>query len=200
MSNLKNIKQKGRVFVVSAPSGAGKTTLCRRILDKFDFLSYSISHTTRLPRNGEENGVDYFFITKDEFEEKIRSGFWAEWANVHDNLYGTSLEFIKEKIQNGSSLLLDIDVQGAKQIKAAIPDAITIFIMPPSFEILEQRLRARGTDSEEVIQKRLVNAEKEINAKEFYDFSIVNDDLDKAVEEFAEIIEGACACNELERK
>ena len=128
--------------------------------------------------------------------KKIRSGFWAEWAEVHGNLYGTSLEFIRKKIQGGSSLLLDIDVQGAKHIKESVPDAVTVFIMPPSFEVLESRLRLRGTDSEEVIRKRLANAEKEIDEKQFYDFVIINDDLDKAASEFAKIIEEACCGGE----
>ncbi len=183
---------RGHVFVVSAPSGAGKTTLCRKILNKYKFLSYSISHTTRSPRKDEKNGVDYFFIAKEEFQNKIKTGFWAEWAEVHDNLYGTAIKFIEEKIKTGASLLLDIDVQGAKQIKACFPDAITIFIMPPSFKVLEERLRSRGTDSEDVIKKRLANAEKEVKEKEFYDFTIVNDDLESAAVEFGKIIEEAC--------
>ncbi len=192
MTDFNQFNTRGQVFVVSAPSGAGKTTLCRKILEKYDFLSYSISHTTRPPRKNEKNGVDYFFITKEEFQNKIRTDFWAEWAEVHDNLYGTSIKFIEEKIKTGVSLLLDIDVQGAKQIKASIPDAITIFIMPPSFKVLEKRLKSRGTDSEDVIKKRLANAEKEVKEKKFYDFTIVNDDLDRAALEFGKIIEEAC--------
>jgi len=190
-SLLKKNNNKGRIFIVSAPSGSGKTTLCRKMLERFPFLSYSISHTTRAPRKDEKEGIDYFFITKKEFLKKIQENFWAEWAKVHDNLYGTSLKFIKEKIEKGSSLLLDIDIQGAKQIKAAIPNGVTIFIMPPSFRVLEQRLRLRGTDSEDVIQKRLANAEKEMQEKNFYDFSIVNDDLNMADLELAQIIERA---------
>lgn len=186
---LKKNNVQGQVFVVSAPSGSGKTTLCRKMLARFPFLSYSISHTTRTPRKDEKQGIDYFFITKEEFLDKIKQNFWAEWAEVHDNLYGTSLEFIKQKIRDGSSLLLDIDVQGAKQIKSSLPDSVTIFIMPPSFKVLEQRLRSRGTDSEDVIQKRLANAAKEIKEKDFYDFSIVNDDLDRASLELAQIME-----------
>ncbi len=192
MTESKQSKPEGHIFVISAPSGTGKTTLCRRILDKFSFLSFSISHTTRKPRENEKNAVDYFFITRDEFEQKIKQDFWAEWAEVHGNLYGTSLNFIREKIKDGSSLILDIDVQGAKQIKSSIPDAITIFIMPPSFKVLEHRLRSRGTDSEDVIQKRLANAENEIKEKVFYDFSIVNDDLDTAAGELEKIINGFC--------
>lgn len=186
---LKKNNIQGQVFVVSAPSGSGKTTLCRKMLARFPFLSYSISHTTRPPRKDEKQGIDYFFITKEEFLDKIKTKFWAEWAEVHDNLYGTSLEFIRRKIREGSSLLLDIDVQGAKQIKASLPDSVTIFIMPPSFKVLEQRLRSRGTDSEDVIQKRLANAAKEIKEKDFYDYSIVNDDLEKASCELAKIME-----------
>ncbi len=186
--NLKQQKKKGKIFVVSAPSGAGKTSICTKILNLFPKISYSISHTTRSPRNNEQDGVDYFFIAKDEFKKRIDNNYWAEWAKVHDNYYGTSLKFIKDKVLQGESLMLDIDVQGAKQITKSFPEAITIFIMPPSFEVLEQRLRRRGTDSEEVIEKRLKNAVKEIEQKTFYKHIIVNDDLNIAVNEMTDII------------
>ncbi|HKK90519.1 MAG TPA: guanylate kinase [Desulfobacteraceae bacterium] len=179
----------GKIFVVSAPSGAGKTTLCKRVLKNNPNLSYSVSHTTRAPRNNEKHGVDYFFITKEAFEKGIQEKRWAEWAEVHGNFYGTSLGFIKENIASGASLLLDIDVQGAEQIKKNFPAAVTIFIMAPSVEVLEQRLISRGTDSEAVIQKRLINAEEEIARKGSYDHVIVNDDLERAVEELNSIVQ-----------
>lgn len=180
----------GKIFVVSAPSGAGKTTLCGIMLKKNPELSYSVSHTTRAPRANEKESIDYFFITKDDFQQGIEKKIWAEWAMVHDNYYGTSLEFIKEKIASGSRLLLDIDVCGAEQIKKTFPEAVTIFIMAPSFKVLEQRLFSRGTDSEDVIKKRLQNAETEIASREFYDHVIVNDDLDKAAREMDKIVNG----------
>ncbi len=179
--------KKGALFVVSAPSGAGKTTLCNMMRKRFPDIAYSISHTTRPPRKGEKNGVDYYFISKDEFETRIKNRRWVEWAKVHDNYYGTSLDFIESSVNKGKILLLDIDVQGAKQIKSAFPDAVTIFIMPPSFEVLENRLKERGTDGDEVIARRLENALAEMEEKAFYDHVIVNDDLDTAEKEMGEI-------------
>ncbi|MFH1156457.1 MAG: guanylate kinase [Pseudomonadota bacterium] len=184
-----NPSRRGKIIVVSAPSGAGKTSLCRIILKRFPELSYSVSHTTRPPRTGEINGLDYFFITHEAFEQRIREGAWAEWARVHGNCYGTSREFIQEALTRGSSLLLDIDVQGAAQIKAAFPEAVRVFIMAPSRDILEKRLRSRGTDSEDVIQKRLENAVREMEYKDTYEYCIINDVLDDTVRELAAIIE-----------
>lgn len=175
---MEHSKKSGKLFVVSAPSGAGKTTLCRLMLEKFPEISYSVSHTTRSPRNGEVHGKDYFFIGKEEFEERIENNLWAEWAKVHDNYYGTSLTFIRETLEKGGNLLLDIDVQGARQITKAFPSAVTLFIMAPDLGTLEQRLRGRGTDSEETIQQRMKNAEKEIAQKDCYNHVIENDDLE----------------------
>jgi len=179
----------GRLIVVSAPSGAGKTSLCKIILKKFPELSYSISHTTWSPRGDDIDGIDYFFITVPEFWLRIEKNLWAEWARVHDNYYGTSMEFIRKTVESGSSLLLDIDVQGAKQIKQSYPEATAFFIMAPSMEVLELRLRNRGTDSEDVIKKRLDNALHEIEQKGFYDYVIVNDDLDEAGRRMTQILE-----------
>ncbi|MBF0259982.1 MAG: guanylate kinase [Desulfamplus sp.] len=179
---------KGKIFVVSAPSGAGKTTLCTKILAEFPELAYSVSHTTRVPRIGEKDGIDYFFITENEFKRRIKQNLWAEWAQVHGNFYGTSMNFIEENIAKGNHLLLDIDVQGAKQFKQSFPESITIFIMPPSIDILEHRLKKRGSDSEEVVAKRLVNAAGEISQSAFYEHVIINDDLKKAQQEMEKII------------
>ena len=181
---------KGGIFVVSAPSGAGKTTLCRTVMKEFDTLFYSVSHTTRAARAGETDGVDYFFIDKKEFEAGIAENCWAEWARVHNNYYGTSKAFLTEKINSGQSILLDIDVQGAKQIKTVFPEAVTIFVMPPSFEELEKRLRKRGTDSEDVIQNRLENAGREMDRKGCYDFIVINDDFEQARRKMIDIING----------
>jgi len=182
-------KKKGNLFIVSAPSGTGKTTLCKAALSQFVNLQYSVSSTTRSPRQGEQDGVDYFFITKKEFEKKIAEDKWAEWASVHDNYYGTSAEFLDEKLSAGIDILLDIDVQGAEQILSKFPDCVTIFIMPPSPDALQARLSKRGTDSEEVIAKRLINAEKEIEKKGMYRHIIVNDKLQVAIDELISIME-----------
>lgn len=183
------MKQSGKLFIISAPSGAGKSTLIRQVLKRFDTLSYSISHTTRSPRKNEVNGQDYFFITAKEFEEKIDQGDWLEWAKVHDHYYGTSKAFVNASLAKGQSLILDIDVQGAKQILKAGIKAVTLFIMAPSFDVLTQRLKDRGTDTRAVIEKRLENARQEIEQKELYQYCVVNDDLDEAIASMCRIFE-----------
>jgi len=183
-----NSSKKGTLFIISAPSGAGKTTLCNAVLKKFPDLHYSISHTTRNPRTGELDGVDYFFITADKFKRNIENEMWAEWAQVHDHFYGTSAQFIDRHLSEGNDILLDIDVNGARQILCRYPQSITIFIMPPTFETLTQRLKKRGTDSEEIISKRLKNAKTEIAQKDFYHHIVVNDSLSEAIEMLSAII------------
>ncbi len=178
---------KGKLFVVSAPSGAGKTTLVRQVLKQFKTLSYSVSHTTRAPRGNETDGLDYFFISVVEFKEKIARGLWLEWAKVHDNYYGTSRAFVEGTLQKGQNLLLDIDVQGAEQVMASGLNPVSIFIMPPSFEALSERLKNRGTDSLPVIEKRLENAKVEMARKDRYQYVVVNDDLDTALKELGSI-------------
>ena len=176
------------MFILSAPSGAGKTTLCRAVLEKFPHLVYSISTTTRAPRSGEEHGVDYFFVSEASFKAGIEENRWAEWASVHDHYYGTSAAFITGHLDDGHDILLDIDVQGMHQIISRFPQSITIFIMPPSMEILKQRMTGRGTDSPEVIAKRMENAEAEIAQKDVYQHIIVNDDLEKAIAQLSAVI------------
>jgi guanylate kinase len=178
----------GNLFILSAPSGAGKTTLCRAILKHFTKIQYSISHTTRSPRPGEKDGIDYFFTTAEDFLNGIKNGSWSEWAKVHDNYYGTSIEFLDKTLLSGSDVLLDIDVQGAMQIMKQYPKAITIFIMPPSIETLQERLQSRGTDPDEVIEKRLQNAKEEIAQKGLYQHVVVNDRLEDAEQELFQII------------
>ncbi len=179
----------GKLIIVSAPSGAGKTTLCDAIVKHFDNLAYSISYTTRAPRHDEKEGEDYFFISEHEFKKHIENNSWAEWAKVHGHYYGTHASFISENLSAGRDILLDIDVQGAKQIVRRYPESITIFIMPPSFDVLRSRLESRGTDSKEIIDKRLENAKKEIDKKDMYQHIIINDDLEKTINELTLIID-----------
>lgn len=189
--NVHNITKqfKGRLFILSAPSGTGKTTLCMAVRDRFADMRYSISYTTRPARIGEQNGVDYFFISTDEFRNRIQNNQWAEWAEVHGNYYGTSVEFINHHISAGQDILLDIDVQGALQLLQRYPDSVMIFIKPPSFEALRKRLELRGTDSRETIEKRLKNAQKEMEKIENYQHIIVNNHLKTAISELITIIE-----------
>ena len=177
----------GKLFVISAPSGAGKTTLIREVLKQFKSLSYSISSTTRPPRKNETDGRDYFFITAHEFEEKIRQGAWLEWARVHDHYYGTSRSVVEQTLEQGRSLLLDIDVQGAAQVIKSDLSPVTLFILPPSVEELERRLKGRGTDESAVIEKRLRNAVAEMAQKDTYQYQVINDDLETAVNEILSI-------------
>jgi guanylate kinase len=180
--------RRGSLFILSAPSGAGKTTLRHAVLKRFSDLRYSISATTRAPRGGEVDGRDYVFVSPAEFEAGIREGRWAEWAQVHGHYYGTSARTLEEAAESGVDVLLDIDVQGAKQICRIFPESVTIFIMPPSFETLEQRLMARGTDSPEAVRLRLQNAQAEMEERHGYRHVIVNDDLATAVEELVGLI------------
>lgn len=183
------MEDKGTLFVISAPSGAGKTTLIGQVLKQFPQLAYSISHTTRAPRNGEIHGQDYFFIDDQEFQARIAQNQWIEWAQVHGNFYGTDRAFVSEKLKKGESLLLDIDVQGAKQIMNSDLGLVSVFILPPSIEVLQQRLDSRGTDSPAVIAHRMENAQWEMDQQRAYDHVIVNDDLDQAIVDLCSIFE-----------
>lgn len=183
------MKIKGKLFVISAPSGAGKTTLIQHVLNRFDNIRYSVSHTTRPPRKNEREGIDYFFIDIRKFEKKIAQEHWLEHARVHDNYYGTSKEFVEKQIQNGQHLLLDIDVQGACQIMNKNMDLVSIFIMPPSYSILKDRLRKRATDDIIVIEKRLENAKKEVQKKGAYQYVVINDDLNIAIEKLCSVFQ-----------
>lgn len=185
-----HVSQKpGHLFILSAPSGAGKTTLRRAILDQFSDLLYSISYTSRKPRNGEHDSVDYHFIGKAEFETGIAQDRWAEWAKVHGNYYGTSAHFLNQNLADGKNILLDIDVQGTRQILNRYPESITIFVMPPSLEILRKRLESRGTDSAQTIGLRLKNAKKEMAQQKLYRHVIINDRFADALAQLASIIE-----------
>ncbi len=178
-----------KLIVISAPSGAGKTTLCQRLLGDFSELALSISVTTRAPRGKEVNGKDYHFITTQEFEKRISAGRFAEWAKVHGNYYGTSKDVIDSSFSAGKFVLLDIDVQGAASLRDAYPKrCYTVFIAPPSLQALEARLRSRKTDSEETIQKRVRNARQEMERMTEFDQVIVNDQLETAYAELHALV------------
>jgi guanylate kinase len=177
----------GILFVVSAPSGAGKTTLVRKVISQLPKVSLSVSYTTRAPRPGEEKGVDYRFISRDEFSAMEREGKFIEWAPVHGDLYGTPRANV-ERLEHGEDLILEIDTQGARKIREAFPDGILIFILPPSLEVLGGRLRTRGGDSEEAIAARLRNAQKELDQMAWYDYIVVNAEIEGATQELASII------------
>jgi len=176
------------VFIISAPSGSGKSTLVNELRKLVPGLDFSVSYTTRPPRGSERNGCEYYFITKDEFEEMIRKDEFLEYAEVFGNYYGTARRFLREAQQKEIDLLLDIDVQGAEQIVKKIPDAVSILILPPNRMKLEQRLRDRGQDAEKVIQRRLATARQEIENYGKYDYILVNDRLDESIDLLKSIV------------
>lgn len=183
--------EKGTLFIVSAPSGAGKSSLINALLTRFnldDKLRLSVSHTTRAPRPGEEDHVSYHFVTTQEFEALIARNAFYEYAKVFDNYYGTSREIVEQWLEEGKDVFLDIDWQGARQIREQTPGAKGIFIIPPSLEELESRLRKRGTDAEEVIVKRMNKAISEISHYNEYDYVIINDDFEQSVLNLRSII------------
>jgi guanylate kinase len=177
------------VFIISAPSGSGKSTLVHRLLKTIPNLAFSISYTTRPPRQAETPGKDYIFISRKDFEERLARGEFLEYAEVFGNYYGTNRETFESATRQGNDLVLDIDVQGARQLKVAIPQAISIFVLPPSRDVLEQRLRSRSQDSEEVIQRRLRGAAEEVQNYTQYDFVLINRDIDEASARLANIVE-----------
>ena len=174
---------QGNLFIVSAPSGAGKSTILKKLLAQVDNLAFSVSHTTRAPRPGESNGREYHFVDRSTFEGMRADQAFLEWAEVHGNLYGTSRAAIEAQQAKGIDVFLDIDVQGARQLRdCRHPGAIFLFIAPPSWLELERRLRGRGTDPEETVQLRLKNAHREMKDAERYDYLVINDQLDEAVD------------------
>lgn len=182
------MNREGIIFVISAPSGAGKTTLCKEIIDFFPTLRHSVSYTTRLPRAGETDGVDYHFVSRERFDAMVAEGAFVEWAQVHGNCYGTALETLRSSRQAGADILLDIDCQGAAQLKKNLDNCVYIFIMPPSFEELRRRLENRGTDSAEVIATRIANARSEMRQASWYDYIVVNDRLELALAQVQSIV------------
>ena len=176
-------------IILSAPSGGGKTTIARRLLAERRDLGYSVSCTTRAPRGAEANGKDYHFLTRAEFEARRDAGEFAEWARVHGNLYGTLKSTVQQVLDEGRHVMMDIDVQGAKAFHAAFPDAVLIFVLPPSADVLRDRLATRSTDSPEALALRLRNARDELRAIADYHYVVVNDDLDRAVGQVGAIID-----------
>jgi guanylate kinase len=184
------IPHKPVVYIISAPSGSGKSTLVNEILKSVTDLEFSISYTTRPPRGSEVDGRQYYFISRPEFEQMIREDKFLEHAEVFGNYYGTARRFLEDAEQNGRDLLLDIDVQGAEQIQRKLPDATSIFILPPNRKTLEERLRKRSEDREDVIQRRLLTATREIENYQRYNYILVNDQLDESINSLRSIVRG----------
>ena len=182
------MKSSGQLFVLSGPSGVGKSSLRENVRKEFSQLAYSISYTTRPPRHGEAEGRDYHFVSKDTFLAMREAGAFVEWAIVHGNYYGTSGDRLEKQLNEYGDVLLEIDVQGARQVKARFPQACFIFVLPPDREALEERLLKRGTEQGEDIETRLENAMEELLEASWYDYLIINDDLDEAVEALKAVI------------
>ena len=182
------LNRKGLLLVVSGPSGAGKGTICKALLNKNDQIKLSVSATTRKPRNGEVHGVNYFFIEKEEFTKMIEIGEFLEYAQIYDNFYGTPKAAIIECLEKGQDVILEIEMQGARQIKEVYPEGVFIFVLPPSLEELKSRIVGRGTETQEEIEKRFSCAFEEINQIVNYDYFIVNEDIEKSVSDVESII------------
>ncbi len=182
-------RSKGILLVISGFAGTGKGTLVHELLEKYDNYALSVSATTRAPRPGEVDGVHYFFKTKEEFEEMIRENRLIEYASYVENYYGTPKEYVQQQLENGKDVILEIEIQGALKIKEQFPDTLLLFMVPPSASVLEERLRGRGTETDEVVRKRLHRAVEESEFIGQYDYLIVNDDLETCVKETHEIIQ-----------
>jgi guanylate kinase len=179
---------KGKLYIISAPSGAGKTSLVKQLITDLDLLTVSVSHTTRQKRTGETHGKDYFFVTVDEFKQMVADHAFLEHAQVFDNFYGTAQQTVEYYLKNGIDVILEIDWQGAQQVRKVLPNSISIFILPPSIEILQQRLENRGQDSKDIIERRMHDAVKEMSHYNEFDYIIINDDFNQALTELRCII------------
>jgi guanylate kinase len=179
---------RGTLFVVSSPSGGGKGTIIRHVLDVVENLSYSVSFTTRAPRQTEVDGREYFFVSRETFDEMVGAGEFLEWACVHGNFYGTSKKQILEETAAGADIILEVDVQGAASVRQLLMDSVSIFILPPSYDVLRQRLIARGTDSPQQLEVRLRNAPEELKQYSSFDYVIINDEIARASAQLASII------------
>ena len=179
----------GRLYVIAAPSGAGKTSLVKALMEREPRIQFSVSYTTRAPRPNEIPGRDYHFVTPERFQTMVANGEFLEYAKVFDNSYGTAVHTVQEALSNGEQLLLEIDWQGARQVRARLPEALTIFILPPSRAALEQRLRGRSTDSDQVIQRRLQDAANDLGHWNEFDYVVVNDRFEQALNDLQAIVE-----------
>ncbi len=184
---------RGNLYIVSAPSGSGKTTLLQHLLKSFKDLKFSVSHTTRVPRQGEKDGIDYFFVDRTSFLNMVERGEFLEWAEFNGQLYGTTRRFVQDNIETGTDVILDIDVQGARQVKAKVQDATAIFVMPPSFDELKRRLKARMLEPDDVIIRRLEIAKGEIRFYRDYDYIIINDILENSIRLLESIVRSGAA-------
>jgi guanylate kinase len=182
------IRHTGNVFVLSAPSGAGKSTLAKRLVQRIQGLVFSVSFTTRPPRDGEKDGLDYFFVDDATFDRMVAEGGFVEWVKVYENRYGTGRNWVQETLNSGVDILLDIETIGARNVRREIPDAIMIFLLPPDADSLSERLRGRGKDTEAQIQIRLRYARHEMEAVSHYDYLVVNDDLESAYRQLESVI------------
>ena len=180
---------QGRLYVVAAPSGAGKTSLVKALMEREPRIQFSVSYTTRLPRPNEIPGRDYHFVSQERFQEMIANHEFLEHAQVFDNCYGTGVHTVQEALSNGEQLLLEIDWQGARQVRSRIPEAVSIFILPPSRAALEQRLKGRSTDSDAVIQRRLRDAAEDLGHWREFDYVVINDRFEQAIEDLQAIVE-----------
>ena len=185
------MNEKGKLIVISGPSGAGKSTVVFKAIEGRDDICFSTSVTTRKPRPGETDGKEYFFVDLDRFREMVENDELLEHAEYVANSYGTPRAYVEKKMEAGLNVLLDIEVQGARQVREKMPEAVMIFVAPPSLQELERRLRGRGTDTERAIEARLIRARQEFEEADFYDYLIINDDLDKAARELNAIIDAS---------
>ena len=191
---------RGSIIVISAPSGSGKTTLVKRLLAALPGLKFSVSFTTRPPRHGEKDGRDYYFVGRREFRRMVKAGEFVEWAEVVGELYGTAQKQLRDAQEAGEDILLDIDVQGHQQVRGKLPEAVSIFILPPSYQELERRLRRRRSDAPEVIERRLANARREIQHWQEYDYLVVNDKLRSATRVLRAVVEAARVRGQVQKK
>jgi guanylate kinase len=185
------LSRRSSLIVVSGPSGAGKSTVMERVLAELDRLRFSVSHTTRPPRPGEQEGVQYYFVDEERFAKLRQDNAFLEWATVHAHRYGTARSEYERAVKDGVDLLLDLDVQGAAQVRLRFPDAVTVFILPPSFEALERRLRGRGAGDERSTEQRLRAAAEELPLYKEYDYTVINDDLDRTVDNLKAVVRAA---------
>ncbi len=190
---MPGVNPAGRLVVLAGPSAVGKSTVVHRLRSDVDRLYFSVSMTTRAPRPGEVDGVDYFFVTSEQFQDNIDRGRMLEWADIHGGIQrsGTPAAPVQEAMADGRPVLVEVDLEGARNVKAMMPEAETVFLAPPSWEVLVQRLTGRGTEPEDVIERRLQTAREELAAKSEFDHVVVNEDVDEAVAEISAILQGA---------